>query len=60
MTFCAMTACSETKAPHKGCRREKLGVDHFTILAINIRTVGVLVGLLTRSEQQTYQTASNI
>ena len=31
-----------------------------TILTINIRTVGVQVDLLTRSEQQTYQTSSNI
>ena len=31
-----------------------------TILAINMRTVGVLVDFLTKSEQQTYQTASNI
>ena len=31
-----------------------------TILAINMRTVGVLVDFLTKSEQQTYQTSSNI
>ena len=35
-------------------------VESSTILATNIRTVGIRVDLLTTSEQQIYQNASNI